>query len=70
MTDMSKFYQLASMAADIREAKTPAESELFDRFVKAKIVKSLYKSKNPCFISKELSLDLSFLRHIMNHPSS
>ena len=47
---MSKFPQLASMAAEIREAKTPAESELFDKFVKAKISKYLYKSKKPCFI--------------------
>ena len=69
MSDMTKFPQLATMAAEVREAKTPEETELFDRFVKAKISKSLYKSKKPCFISKELSLELSFLRHIMAQPT-
>ena len=69
MQDISKFSQLAIMAAQVREAKTSEEEVLFDRFVKAKVSKSLYKSKKPCFISKELSLELSFLRQIISNPS-
>ena len=66
---MSKFLQLEVAAAQIREAKTSEEEVLFHRFIKVKASNSLYKSKKPWFISKELSLKLSFLRQILGNPS-
>ena len=50
--------QLAVMAAQLREANASEEEVIFNTFVKASVSESLYKSKIPCFISKELSLKL------------
>ena len=72
MQDMSKYSQLTVtevMAAQVRETKTSEEESLFDKFVMAKVFKSLYKSAAPCFISKELNLELSFLRQNLSNPS-
>ena len=55
------------MAAQVREASTSEEEWLFDRFIKAKVSKILYKSKTSCFISKELSLELSFSRQVISN---
>ena len=64
---MSKSPQIVAMEAQVREAKT-SEEELFDRFFKAKVYKSLYKSNTPCLISKELSLEISSLHQILSNP--
>ena len=49
MQDMSKFPQLVVMSAQFHEANTSEEEVLFDRFFKAKVSKSLYKSKKNRF---------------------
>ena len=59
IADMSRS-QLSVTAAQDRGTKTSEEEVFFDRFVKAKVSKSLYKSKKPCLVSNEPSLELSF----------
>ena len=66
---MSKPPKLEIMAAQIYEAKISEEEVLFNTFFKTKVSTSFYKSKKPCFISKKLSLDLSFMRQIISKPS-
>ena len=65
---MSKLSDAATMVSTIRDAKSTEEQALFDVFLQKKISKSLYQSKEPCFISNELSIELTFLRHLMSHP--
>ena len=67
---MAKLSDLAVMVSTVRDVKTADEQILFDSFIQKKVSKSLYQSKEPCFISKELSLELSFLRQILEQPST
>ena len=67
---ISKASDLAAMASTIRDAKTASEQELFDAFLQKRISKFLYQSKESCFISKELPLELSFLRSVLAHPDT
>ena len=57
------------MEAQVREVNTSEEEVPFDIFVKAKVSKSLYKSKKSYLITKELSLELLFFRQILSNPS-
>ena len=65
---IAKLSDLSTMVSTVRDAKTADEQLLFDAFIQKKVSKSLYQSKEPCFISKELSLELSFLRQILAQP--
>ena len=67
---MHKTSDLTAMASTIRDAKTDDEKILFDAFLQKKISRSLYQSKEPCFISKELSFELSFLHDVLADPSA
>ena len=66
---MTKHSDLVAMVSTVRDATIADEQILFDAFIQKKVSKSLYQSKEPCFISKELSLELSFLRQILEQPS-
>ena len=57
------------MVSQVFEAKTSDEEVFFDRFVKVKVSKSFYKSKKPCFISKEPNMGLLFTRQILSKLS-
>ena len=69
MQDMSNSPQMEITVAQVHEPKTCEEEAIFDRFVKAKIFQSHYKLQHPCFIYKNIRLDLSFLRQILNNLS-
>ena len=69
MRHIKKMSQLSTMSSTIRDAKTDDEKILFDNFVQKKVCKSLYASKEPCFISKELRDELDFITHIVRNPT-
>ena len=60
--------QVNLMVAEIRNASSPDEAFLIDRFNKRKIAKSIYACKKPCFITVELRQELDFLSYILSNP--
>ena len=70
MKDISKLSHISKMTSAIRDAKTDDEKILFDNFVQKKVCKSLYSSKKPCFITKELRAELDYMLHIVSRPST
>ena len=56
------------MVAEIRNASSPDEAFLIEKFIKKKISKSIYACKKLCYITVDLRQELDFLRHILSHP--
>ena len=56
--------------AESRDAPSDDERILIERFQQRKIAKTVYSSKLPYFISKELRSELDILQHILNNPDS
>ena len=65
-----KISDLTTIASIIRDAKTDHEKILFDAFLQKKISKLLYQSNEPYYLTKELSLELSFLRDVLAQPTN
>ena len=70
MTSVHKRRDIQAMIAESRNASSEDEQYLKERFQQRKIAKTIYNSKQPYFITKELRSELNLLQHILDNPST